>query len=229
MRDEFLAIVGHDLGNPLNAIGLWARVLRNTTCTGTDGAEVSRMGSNIEREVRRMSFLLRDLGDVASIDSGRVSIRRQEGDAHALVADIVEAYAPLCADKQLSITSRAPVLPVSCDPNRVQQVLGNLVANAIKFTPSGGAITIEATPAGEEVRFSVADTGPGIPAEAREHIFERYWRGEQRDLTKGVGLGLYIAKGIVQGHGGRIWVESTVGHGSTFIFTLPATRRPLDS
>ncbi len=134
---------------------------------------------------------------------------------------VLEAYAPLCVEKGLSIAGTAPALGIPCDRNRVGQVLGNLVANAIKFTPNGGAIAIEAVSLESEVRFSVTDTGPGIPEEARAHVFERYWRGEERDYTKGVGLGLFISKDIIASHGGKIWVESTVGRGSTFYFTLP--------
>jgi signal transduction histidine kinase len=103
----------------------------------------------------------------------------------------------------------------------VQQLLGNLVGNAIKFTPRGGKVTVDAVRSGAEVQFSVADTGPGIPAEVSEHVFERYWRGRERDYTKGVGLGLFISKGIVDAHGGRIWLESVLGRGTTFYFTLP--------
>ena len=156
-----------------------------------------------------MAVLLQDLGDVASIDAGQLRIRMQERSAETIVTDLVEAFTPLCAEKGVSLVGRAPALRLTCDPNRAQQVLGNLVANALKFTPRGGTITIEAAPSGGEVRFSVTDTGSGISPEACEHVFERYWRGKERDLTKGVGLGLFIAKSIVDAHGGKIWVEST--------------------
>ena len=137
------------------------------------------------------------------------------------MSSAVEALAPLAVEKELSLTGEAPSVHLVCDPNRVEEVLGNLVANAIKLTPERGRITIGAERSGDDVRFSVADTGPGIPEDAREHIFERYWRGRERDLTKGVGLGLFIAKGIVDGHGGKIWVDSALGRGSTFYFTIP--------
>jgi signal transduction histidine kinase len=108
----------------------------------------------------------------------------------------------------------------------VQQVLGNLVANAIKFTPNGGRITVEARPSEGGMLFSVADTGPGIAEEARAHVFERYWRGKARDVSTGVGLGLFISKGIVDAQGGKIWVEDAPGGGSRFCFTIPVLVAP---
>jgi signal transduction histidine kinase/PAS domain-containing protein len=221
MRDEFLAIVAHDLGNPMSTIGIWAALVLRAPLAGAEGETVRRGVSVIQKAVRRVALLLHDLGDVASIDSGRLKIEHLEGNAETIVADVLEAYAPLCVEKALTITGKAPALPISCDRNRIGQVLGNLVANAIKFTPNGGTIIIEAVTLEGEARFSVEDTGPGIPEEAREHVFERYWRGQDSDYTKGVGLGLFISKGIIASHGGKIWVESTVGHGSKFYFTLP--------
>ncbi|MEO6775520.1 MAG: GAF domain-containing sensor histidine kinase [Kofleriaceae bacterium] len=221
MRDEFLSIVVHDLGNPINTIGIWAELVLDAPLAGPEGEKVRKGAVVIQKAVGRISLLLHDLGDVVSIDSGRLSIEHLEGNAETIIADIIEAYAPLCVEKGLSITGKAPALRIPCDPNRVGQVLGNLVANAIKFTPNGGTIAIEAVRLEREVRFAVADTGHGIPDEAREHVFERYWRGKDRDRTKGVGLGLFISKGIIASHGGKLWVESTVGRGSTFYFTLP--------
>jgi signal transduction histidine kinase len=114
-------------------------------------------------------------------------------------------------------------LPLVCDARRLGQALGNLVANAIKFTPPGGKVTVGAAPSGPEIRFSVTDTGPGNSEAGRAHVFERYWRGRQRDLTKGLGLGLFIAKGIVLAHGGTIQVASVLGKGSTFSFSIPTS------
>ncbi len=203
MRDEFLSIVAHDLGHPMNTIGLSAALILEAPLVGPEGEQVRKGAAVIQKAVQRMALLLRDLGDVASIDSGRLNIEHLEGSAETIVADVVEAYAPLCMEKRLSISGKAPAIRISCDPNRVGQVLGNLVANAIKFTPQGGTIAIEAVPLEGEVRFSVADTGHGIPEEGREKVFERYWRGKERDYTKGVGLGLFISKGIIASHGGK--------------------------
>ncbi|CAN5899401.1 hypothetical protein BH11MYX2_BH11MYX2_11230 [soil metagenome] len=221
MRDELLSIVAHDLGNPMNTIGVWTALVLGTPLAGAEGELVKKGAAVVQKAVGRIALLLHDLGDMASIDSGRLKIEHEDVNAETIVADVMEAYAPLCVEKGLRITGTAPPLRILCDPNRVGQVLGNLVANAIKFTPNGGTIAIEAVRLAREVRFSVADTGHGISEEARDHVFERYWRGTTRDYTKGVGLGLFISKGIITSHGGTIWVESTVGRGSTFYFTLP--------
>ena len=226
VRDECLSIVAHDLGTPMSAIGVWAAHMMDSAPAGDDGEEIRLGASKIQEGVRQMAWLLHDLRDVASIDSGHFKIEKQERDAEAIVTGTVQTFAPLCAERSLSIAGKAAALRVRCDPNRVQQVLGNLIANAIKYTPRGGNITVLATPFEGGVRFSVQDTGPGIPLEARKLVFDRYWRGKERNRTEGVGLGLFIAKGIIEAHGGAIWVESVVGRGSTFYFTLPLATDP---
>jgi PAS domain S-box-containing protein len=225
LRDEFLSIVAHDLGSPLSVIGLWAKMIGDavrTTPPAEAGIDVARKGAEkIARGVDRISVLLHDLSDVSSIDSGHLSMKRQPGDVRSIVTDTVELLAPLCAAKGLSIRGSAPSLLLPCDSGRLQQVLGNLVGNAIKFTPKGGRIEVDAAPTPTDVPFSVIDTGPGIPDQARAHVFDRYWRGKTRDLTAGIGLGLFISKGIVEAHGGKIWVDAAEGGGSKFCFTLP--------
>ncbi len=222
MRDEFLAIVAHDLRNPLNGIHLRTSLLLRKWVPGA-GEELKEELEQIRSLARRMNALTEDLLDLVAIDAGHLRIDRSAHDPAKIVRDAVEWARPACAEKQLSITAAAPAgAPlVFCDVNRVQQVLGNLLANAIKFTPAGGAIAVDATPIDREVRFSVSDNGPGISVAAREHVFDRYWRGGEGNLAGGVGLGLFIAKGIVESHGGRIWLEGEVAKGSTFCFTLP--------
>ncbi len=221
LRDEMLSIVAHDLGNPIHAIGLQARRLLTIAPPGPTGDGCREAASSIDRGVRSMALLIEDLADVAIIDSGQLRTRLEERDALAIVKAAADLFLPACREKGVELVAQAEALPLRCDADRVQQALGNLVANALKHTPAGGTIAILAEPAGPAVRFSVADTGSGISEEAREHIFERYWRGKTRDLTKGVGLGLFIVKGIVAAHGGDVSVESEVGRGTTFRFTLP--------
>jgi PAS domain S-box-containing protein len=221
LRDEFLSIVAHDLGSPLSVIGLWARLIHDVDSTPAGAATVKKGADKIALGVDRIARLLHDLGDVSSIDAGHLSMKREQHDLSAIVTETVESLAPVCAAKGLSIHGNAPPTLLWCDPNRVQQVLGNLVGNAIKFTPDGGRIEVDASTTPWEVLFSVLDTGPGIPDQARAHVFDRYWRGKARDVTVGVGLGLFISKGIVEAHGGRIWVEPVAGGGSRFCFTLP--------
>ncbi len=219
MRDELLSVVAHDLGNPLNAIALRARQL-SQMADGADGAW-REVAASIAEVVSETTHLIEDLMDVAIIDSGQLRMRLGEEDARSIVERTVDLFLPACGEKGVSLIARAPTLPLRCDADRVKQALGNLVANALEHTPSGGTIRVTAEVSEGDVQVSVRDTGSGISEEGQEHIFDRYWRGKTRDLTKGVGLGLFIVKGIVTAHGGRVWVQSAIGRGSTFCFTLP--------
>jgi signal transduction histidine kinase len=167
-----------------------------------------------------MNRLIGDLVDVSSLESGRLSIDRSPGDATALITEAVGVFRSSASEKGISLESdRAGPVLATFDPDRIMQVLANLIGNAIKFTTSGGDIRVGGEPAGRDVRFWVRDTGPGIPQAQLEAVFERFWQVGAND-RRGLGLGLYIAKGIVEAHGGRIWVESKLGAGSTFAFTL---------
>ena len=222
-RDAMLAVVTHDLRTPLATIVLGAALLARG---GGD-----KRAETIRRTAERMSRLVDDLLSAATIEAGRLMAEARPHSAAALVQEAVEAMAPLAAERALRLTSSAPAeLPeVLCDPDRILQVLSNLLGNAAKFTPSGGEIRVDAIAAEGHVRFAVSDSGPGIREEHMEHLFEPYWRGQPM-RSPGVGLGLYIAKGIVEALHGRIWVESEPGKGTTFFFTLPdATARPARS
>jgi len=141
-------------------------------------------------------------------------------DVAAMVTEVLDVMEPLAAPKGHHLVADvAPGLAIRCDHDRVIQLFSNLVGNAIKFTPDGGTITVHAVSEGDVVRFSVSDTGPGIPREELAHVFDRYYQA-QRKNRDGIGLGLSIARGIVEAHGGRIWAESEEGKGSTFSFTL---------
>jgi signal transduction histidine kinase len=169
-----------------------------------------------------MNHLIAALLDSATIEAGRLSVDRKLHPLGALVADALEAMDALARQKSLALEPRisACARAVVCDRERVLQVLSNLIANAIKFTPPGGRITVEADAIGDEARLLVGDNGVGIAEDQLAHLFERYWQGDRRQRL-GTGLGLYIAKGIVEAHGGRIWVDSAPGRGSRFYFTLP--------
>jgi signal transduction histidine kinase len=170
-----------------------------------------------------MNRLIRDLLDFASIQGGRLTISRRPHDAAEMVREVLESLEPLAAQKSLRIenTVVGKQLSVLSDHDRMIQAFSNIVGNAIKFTPEGGAIRVGAEREGEHVRFSIADTGPGISPEEVGHVFDRYFQARRKN-REGIGLGLSIAKGIVDAHGGRIWVESEEGKGSTFFVTLPA-------
>jgi signal transduction histidine kinase len=172
-----------------------------------------------------MNRLIGDLLDVSRIESGRLVVDPHPQSVEPLLAEAAEMLTPLAATRGL--TFRAPVeaeLPrVLADTSRVLQVISNLGGNAIKFTPPGGMVLLTAEHAGSEVRFAVTDTGPGIPEEQLPHIFSRFWQAHGTD-RRGIGLGLSIAQGIVEAHGGRIWVTSRLGEGTRFFFTIPVAR-----
>ena len=176
----------------------------------------------VHRAAERMNRLIQDLLDVRRIDSGRMAIELRAEAVDGLLKEAMDMLRPLATAASLELDCDVDrTLPrIAADSARVLQVLSNLVGNAVKFTPAGGRVRLRAEPADREVRFSVSDTGTGIPADQLPHIFGRFWQGTSVD-RRGIGLGLAIAKGIVEAHGGRIWVESEVGTGSQFIFTLP--------
>jgi signal transduction histidine kinase len=176
----------------------------------------------IELAVTRMSRLIQDLLDVTRMEAGHLAIDHARVSARQLVTEAVEAQQQLAAS--VSIELRVEVAPgvseVWGDRGRLLQAFDNLIGNAIKFTRPSGGIVVGAAPRDGEVLFWVADTGAGISAEDIPHVFDRFWQA-QRAERRGAGLGLAIVKGVVEVHGGRIWVESTPGHGSSFLFTIP--------
>ena len=222
MREEILAVVSHDLRTPLTAIKMASSALTGGVSGPITPERAQKHAGVIRRASDRMERLIGDLLDMAGIQAGNLSIERTRCEVAPLVSELVESLQPLAAAKRTSVVSDETELglEVDCDRFRILQVLSNLVGNAIKFTPEGGTVRVAARARGDEVCFSVADTGLGISDEYLPHIFEPYWKGGAS--SKGTGLGLYIAKGIVEGHRGKIWVESKVGGGTTFFFTLPS-------
>ncbi len=219
LRDDVLAIVAHDLRNPLDRISASVALLLDDTLASESRV---RLLGVMERTVTGMNRLVRDLLDAASIDTGRLALERRRVDVTQLLDHVREVYAPHAAAKHIRFECRAEgTLAVHADQERVMQLLGNLLTNAIRLTPSNGQIDVHAELAGKQVRFAVSDTGPGIPRQDLPFVFERFWQGRP-EARGSAGLGLTIGKGIAEGHGGAIWVESEVGRGTTFFFTLPA-------
>jgi PAS domain S-box-containing protein len=220
-RDEVLSIVAHDLRNPLGRILMGTDLLLEIS---PDRDESERRQLEIlRRAADGMNRLIQDLLEVTRIESGRgLTINSERYLVGPLLVDACEMFQHPAEEKGLRLECVPPEeeLSVRADRDRFLQVMGNLIGNALKFTDEGG-ITVRAERMGEGVRVSVSDTGPGIPEEDRVHLFERFWQARQA-RRGGAGLGLAISKGIVEAHGGRIWVESDVGHGTTFYFTLPA-------
>jgi PAS domain S-box-containing protein len=225
-REDLLAIVSHDLRNPLGVVLASSSLLLKANLPPDKGERARRQVEAIQRAGNRMNRLIRDLLDFASIQAGRLSVSLRPQDVAAMVAEVLETLEPLAAAKsQRLVSDLAPGLAIRCDHDRVIQLFSNLIGNAIKFTPEGGVITVRAFAEGEVVRFAVVDTGPGISADELPHVFDRYYQA-QRKNRDGIGLGLSIARGIVEAHGGRIWVEAEEGKGSTFSFTLPVGPSP---
>jgi signal transduction histidine kinase len=224
-REEVLGIVAHDLGNPLAAIDIAATAL--LLDAGSPGLPVGahRTLAAILHAVRSMNRLIRDLTDVAGIQVGRLALELHEVAPAAALEAAAELFTAPARDGGVTLELQvSPGLPaVRADPDRLLQALGNLVANALKFGAPGGRITLcaERRPAG--VRLSVQDTGPGIAADDLPHVFDRYWQKRPAGGQRGTGLGLAIVRGIVEAHGGTIDVESTLGEGSQFSFTIPAS------
>ncbi|WP_437302989.1 ATP-binding protein [Sorangium sp. So ce388] len=221
-RDDFLGIVSHDLRNLLSGIVLSVDLLSQDTPAPDEESEAAMAAKRIRRYAARMSRLIDDLVDVASIESGKLATNVGRGDASALLADAVGMFQPMASDRgitlELDIADRP--LPTDFDQERVLQVLSNLLMNSIKFTSPGGRIRVRGERAEGELLVSVSDTGPGIPVDMLELVFERFWQVGKKD-RRGLGLGLYICKSIIEAHGGKIWVESRMGEGSTFYFTIP--------
>jgi signal transduction histidine kinase len=184
--------------------------------------ETRRWLDVIGRAAQQMDSLIGDLLDVSSMEAGRFDVVLADGDLSAVLGKCCAQFRTLCQDQKLELWCEIPgELPtVGFDERQLQRVLGNLLGNAIKFTRSGGSIRLRAEVVPGEVRVGVADQGPGISDEHRARVFDRFWKADSGD-RRGAGLGLAIAQGIVEEHGGRIWVESHPGVGSTFWFALP--------
>jgi len=217
-REQVLKIVSHDLRNPLHTIAMSASLLLDVPLAADQQAGHLK---RIKRAGERMNRLVQDLLDVAKLEAGRVGINARLLDVEPLLREAHEMLAPLAEEQSitLELDVASELARITADAGRVLQVISNLVGNAIKFTPKGGRIVLRAQPSPGGVHFSVNDTGQGIPPEQLERIFGRFWQADAAD-RRGIGLGLTIAKGIMDAHGGRLWVESTVGEGTTFHFVL---------
>jgi PAS domain S-box-containing protein len=219
VREDLIAAVSHDLRNPLGTISLASSLV------GGDRGIAPRTHKQvdmIQRAAQRMGRLIDDLLDVAAIQADRLQLRVEPVGVAALVQDALDAHLSLAEEKAIELVAdcTAADLLVPCDGDRVQRVFGNLIGNALKFCGQGDTIRIEAQTTDDAVHFAVADNGPGIDAALVPSLFEPYWSAPEH-VRKGVGLGLHIAKRVVEAHGGTIGVESELGAGARFFFTLP--------
>ncbi|HEX8796265.1 MAG TPA: PAS domain-containing sensor histidine kinase [Polyangiaceae bacterium] len=223
VRDRILAVVSHDLRSPLTAITLAAQQVARMPECDLDRARLS--AGRIHHAAKRMEAILSDLVDASRLESGRFVLDVGDQDGAALVGEAADVFAEIAASRQIALHTAAEPLgaPVRCDRDRTLQVLSNLISNALKFVTPPGDVEVGCARRGVRGVFFVRDHGPGIRAEDLPRVFERYWQGEVPATQKkqGLGLGLAICREIVDAHGGRIWVESQIGRGSTFSFELP--------
>jgi PAS domain S-box-containing protein len=221
-REEVLSVVSHDLRSPLGIVGLTASRLLHRAQQEAD-RRLAASAQALQNAASRMRRFIDDLLDLASIDAGRLRIASRPEEMADLFVELSTTHAELAASVgrrlDLEVTAELAAARVLCDRERVLQVLGNLVDNALKHAPEGSVVHVRARRAGDTAVLSVADDGPGIPAKDHGRLFERFW--QRKHDVSGVGLGLSIARGIVEAHGGRIWVESAPDAGSCFSFSLP--------
>lgn len=217
---EFVANISHDLRTPVAAIQLMVETLMSGG--GDTPKRRNQLLAGIADQTATLQQLAQEVLDLNLIESGRMPLRLIDIDVAELFEPVVQRMQPQAESKEISLATRyAPSLHVLADPDSARRVLQNLLHNAIKFTPSGGAIETGAAFKDEDVLFWVRDSGIGIASDQLERVFERFHKLDRTRGEEGAGLGLAIARHIVRGHGGRIWAESELGHGATFFFTLP--------
>ncbi|MCU0619461.1 MAG: HAMP domain-containing histidine kinase, partial [Gemmatimonadaceae bacterium] len=220
-RDRVLGVVSHDLRQPLAAVAMCARVLRDAPPAAP--AQVREMLGTVHDATELMQRMIQDLLDIASIESGRLAVERAAVDPVALAERAVSLATAEAEGRGVALVldvARPPAV-AALDGERMLQVLGNLLANAIKYTERGGRVTVEVGGDGDEVAFAVHDTGAGIPGDDLPHIFDLYWHARRTARRRGSGYGLAIVRGIVEAHGGTVQAESELGRGSRFAIRLP--------
>jgi signal transduction histidine kinase len=222
-RADVLGVVAHDLRNPLGLVSSSASFLLEEK---PSPEQQRKMLEVTQRAVGQMNRLIGDLLDTTRLQAGRLRLDIRDVDVGSLISDAIETSRPAARQRNIELSAEAPQGYRLCaDPGRLLQVIGNLLTNAIKFTPAGGRVMLSAKPVAGETVFAVSDNGPGMTPEDMNHLFDRFWQARDVD-SRGIGLGLTISKGIVEAHGGRIWVESEPGSGSTFSFSIPASTKP---
>ncbi len=228
-RDDMMGIVSHDLRNPANAVKMLAKSILEGDDTEVS-AVLERVGV-IRQAAEQMDALIQDLLDVTRLEGGRLTVSQSpQQDVGRIVARSIEALRPIADAGGITLETELPPAPVvlDVDGDRFVQLISNLVGNAIKFTSSGGTVSLKVTDRTREVEFEVTDTGSGIAPDHLPHVFDRFHRGRngRGGSRHGAGLGLTISRGIVEAHGGWIWIESVPEVGTTVRFTLPRTNEP---
>ena len=222
-RKDLIASVSHDLRTPLASMRAMVEAISDGVVS--DEKTIQAYCTNISSEVEHLSLLIDDLFELSRLDSGTLELQLQPSSVEEMLSSVLESMMAQTDEHTLTLnnSSNIKVDPVMVDPHKIQRVLYNLAQNAIRHTPSDGTISLEIQDAGSDVQIDVAHSGPGIAQEDKDQVFDRFYRGEKSRSREfgGAGLGLAIAKGIREAHGGRIWVESELGQGANFRFTLP--------
>lgn len=221
-RDEFLAIVSHDLRNPIGAIFSCTEMLLEDATYSEMDSETKHWIEFIKRNAETALHLISDILDIERIAEGKLALRFGQHNVSRMIRESMENFIHVASAKNILLRSKSTceIGDATCDRDRIMQVLGNLIGNAIKFTPEGGSVVLDARLENDVVLVSVCDTGPGIPDEKKAKIFERFAQIGSKD-RRGLGLGLYISKMLIDAHQGKIWVDSEVGKGSTFWIEIP--------
>jgi signal transduction histidine kinase len=225
-RDDFLGMVSHDLRDLVGAIVVTTGLLTKRAVAQTEGPQVLVLTERIQRYAARMNRLIGDLVDVTSIDAGKLAVSATPADAALLIDEVADTFQAAAMARRIALTAEVRERPLRArfDHGRLLQVLANLIANAIKFTPEGGQVLVSGERVDAGVRFCVSDSGPGIADQMLGAVFERYRQADEGD-RRGLGLGLYISKCIVETHGGTIWAESERRQGTRVYFVIPLTQR----
>ena len=230
-REQAISAVSHDLKNPLAAIQASIQFILSKRLAPEKREQfVDRTLIIVDRASKQMITIIQDLLDFSKVEAHRLSVDKHSEDAASIVSEVCTVFEPLAREKSIELRREiaAGLGTVYCERGRIVRVLSNLIGNAIKFTQVGGRVTVSVELKGGNILFAVRDNGSGIKPEQLPHVFERYWQAEET-ARKGTGLGLAIARGFVEAHHGKIWVESQVGHGSTFYFSLPRFEEIVES
>lgn len=223
LQQDFVAMASHDLSGPVTVLRARAQLLQRRQVYD----ETSVLA--IIEQTQRMERLIDDLRELVRLDTGNLELRRVPAAMHHLAQAAIDRMRLQAPDHDLRLNAQEPFHDACVDGDRIAQVLDNLLTNAVKYSPGGGWVTISISSQNGRILVSITDEGPGIPAAALPHLFDRFYRAGARDVAAGLGLGLYIARMLIEAHGGQIWVESEPGAGSTFSFTLPALAASADA
>lgn len=230
LKDEFLSIASHELRTPVTSIKGYTQLAKMLIKEGDLTTSEEYLDIALD-QIDRMSRLILELLDVSRIETGRLEIRREPIAWSHFVRDVVHRHHTAVSDRRFHVSVPDDAKLITGDRDRLEQVLGNLLENAVKYSPDGSDVTVTVEDRGDALVTAVCDRGIGIPADELSQVFERFHRGRQVSSTNygGLGLGLYITKQIIERHGGAIWVESKEGQGTTFYFSLPATEQSVDA